>query len=103
MNAKEVEKKQIQRNQERAEDESLFKAKEVDQNELMKSLHLKLKKLIRSKNNLKKETEKKNQRDKKTDNESLLKAKEAKKKQIQMNQERVEDESLFKAKKVDRK
>jgi len=32
-----------------------------------------------------------------------LNAKEAKKKQIQMNQERVEDESLFKAKKVDRK
>ena len=50
----------------------------------MKSLHLKLKKLIRSKNNLKKETE------------SLLKAKEAKKKQIQRNQERTVDESLLK-------
>ena len=44
----------------------------------------------------------KNQRGpKRTENEFLLNAKEAKKKQIQMNQERAEDESLFKAKEVD--
>ena len=76
----------------------------------MKSLYSKLKKLIRSKNNLKKcelkakETEKKKIKGmKRIENEPLLNPKEAEKKQIQRNQERIKEESLFKPKKDKRK
>ena len=62
--------------------------------ELMKNIYSKLKKLIRSKNNLKKcelkakETEKKKIKGmKRIENEPLLNPKEAEKKQIQRNQE----------------
>jgi len=40
---------------------------------------------------------------KRTENESLLNAKKAEKKQIQRNQERTVDESLFKPKEAERK